>query len=151
MINTGTVKSIRICDDINNNNLWDAIKAYNECELYIDNRFSMPLANQGLQLVSDKSTFCNIESRLDFIEHNIGAGVNELGLNITQFKSFKAKIIHWCNTLFYDVLCNLNIDKNILVFIDSDKVSKHEWMFITWLNEIGVSFFIRCNNLNELK
>ena len=122
--------NVYITDDITPANVERAHTFYDNCTLYIDSRFPMPMSKAGA--VSNNT--------VNKILYNIA---NEnCAMAATQLDNLKTKIAFWCNDMFKDVIDKIeNKQFPISIFIDNN-VSKHEWIIIAQLAKLGVQFFI---------
>ena len=130
---TGGVEvKIYITDDITTANVERAHNFYDNCTLYVDNRFPIPMARGPINTAGSNT--------LAKIMHNIET--ENARLAQSQLDNLKLKVAFWCTDLFKPVIEKIdNKQFPISIFIDNN-VSKHEWLFIKQLSDFGVSFFI---------
>lgn len=141
-----------LIDDINSQNIEYIKSKLENCTLQINTKFPMPLNNNDINI--DKSSK-SIKSILDRLNIMIGredsAGwVGVKFVNDTQYKNLSTKIKFWLSDLFKDVIKDLDKYKTPVVYINNDNISKHEWLFITLLFLVGVSFLIVSNKIDSL-
>lgn len=127
---------IYIANCVNKDNIELATNSFNSCTLYIDKKFALPMSSDIS--IGDSKTIENIVSN---VESEYGRKLND-----TQLKNLITKIKFWCIDIFSNIIEAIdNEQSNLLVFIDNN-VSKHEWIMISQLFKLGVSFFIISEN-----
>lgn len=128
--------TIEITNDVNSENIAIVRNRYKDNLLYIKNKFQ---TDNMITEIKNNTEYDKIEQFIKE-EQDLGSG--------TQIKNFRIKVYTWTENLFKPVL--LSTETNKLVFIDSKKISKHEWKYIIYLAKLGISFFIICGNIDEL-
>jgi hypothetical protein len=130
-----------LIDDINLANKAEVFGIIDNCDLYITNKFPMPMSNNII--ISNRSTtISKIDAKLSDMQAQVVNHKSDIFASETQFNNFKLKINLWCTDLFKDIINKLDKNTGKIVVVINNKVTRHEWIFINWLKEIGVNFLI---------
>lgn len=148
MINTVNIKlntllkknKILVIDDINSTNKEEVFSIIDNCDLYINSKFSIPTSNK--EIIGKRSRVISIMNQL-FTELN-NAMINKKSAMFTtdtQLRNFKIKLLYWCANDFSSVVEKLDKQEDVVIVINHE-LSKHEKIFIRVLADCGATVLL---------
>lgn len=148
MINTVNIKlntllkknKILVIDDINSTNKEEVFSIIDNCDLYINSKFSIPTSNK--EIIGKRSKVVSIMNQL-FTELN-NAMINKKSAMFTtetQLRNFKIKFLYWCANDFSSVVEKLDKQEDVVIVINNE-LSKHEKIFIRVLADCGATVLL---------
>ena len=131
---------ILVIDDINSTNKEEVFDIIDNCDLYIDSKFSVPTSNN--EIIGKRSRVISIMNQL-FTELNnaMNAKKSPLFTTDTQLRNFKVKLLYWCANDFSSVVEKLDRQENVTIVINHE-LSKHEKIFVRVLADCGATILL---------
>ena len=131
---------ILVIDDINSTNKEEVFDIIDNCDLYIDSKFSVPTSNN--EIIGKRSRVISIMNQL-FTELNnaMNAKKSQLFTTDTQLRNFKVKLLYWCANDFSSVVEKLDRQENVTIVINHE-LSKHEKIFVRVLADCGATILL---------
>lgn len=132
----------QVVDDINSGNI-DTIKAMIENAILVKyDKFSNPFS------VYENDYKSNIEKNMLDRAYTFALRSN---LNDTQTKNIKSKISHWARNDFKALVDKLdNSTEYVSAIVISEKITKHEWLMLSILRDIGVNILVVTKDLSNI-
>lgn len=131
---------ILVIDDVNSINKEEVFGIIDNCDLYIDSKFSVPTNNN--EIISKRSRVISIMNQM-FTELNnaIIAKKSQLFTTDTQLRNFRVKLLYWCTNDFSSVVEKLDKHEDAIIVINHE-LSKHERIFIRVLADCGATILL---------
>lgn len=127
-----------ITDDINKDNLEKIRHLSDKNDLTLSGKFDTPHSNATPIIGNRSKMVARINSKIDKVKETN----SDIITNDTQLRNLQIKMMYWCAVVFNSVRTKIDNEEQALVFIKTDKLSKHEWLFVKWLYELGVNFVV---------
>lgn len=124
---------ILVIDDINSANKEEVFDIITKCNLYVNSKFSVPTTCNEI-INKDSRTISTMNKLFTELNSAINNKKSTLFTNDTQLRNFKAKLLHWCNNDFSNVVEKLDRQEDVTIVVNNE-MSKHEKIFIRILAE----------------
>lgn len=135
-----------ITNDINKDNIERIKHISSNNDLTLKGKFDTPHST-ATPIISNRSKMvASINSKID----NVKKTNPDIITNDTQLRNLQIKMMYWCAVVFNNVRTKFDNGEHTLVLIQTDKLSKHEWLFVKWLYELGVNFVVVDKNASSL-
>lgn len=139
--------TITVIDDINTSNKEEVFDIIDNCDLYIDSKFSAPTSNN--EIISKRSTVISTMNELfTYINDSIHNKTSKWFTTDTQLKNFKIKLLYWCANDFSNVIDKLDKHEEVKIVINNE-MSKHERIFVRVLADCGATILVVDKTFNN--
>lgn len=138
---------ILVIDDINSANKEEVFDIITKCNLYVNSKFSVPTTYNEI-INKDSRTISTMNKLFTELNSAINNKKSTLFTNDTQLRNFKAKLLHWCNNDFSNVVEKLDRQEDVTIVVNNE-MSKHEKIFIRVLADCGATILVISKDFNN--
>lgn len=139
--------TIIVIDDINTSNKEEVFNIIDNCDLYIDSKFSAPTSSN--EIIGKRSSVVSTMNELfTYINDSIHNRTSGWFTSDTQLRNFKIKLLYWCANDFSSIIDKLDKHEEVRIVINNE-MSKHEKIFIRVLADCGATVLVIDKTFNN--